>query len=325
MKVFVTGGSGFIGARFVKLLDGAGHRARCLVRETSDTRALRELDVELVHGDVTDRDSLLQGMAGCDRVVHLANLYEFWMRDRTAFRRVNVDGTRTVMEAALATGVAKVVHVSTMAVFGDAAWPVTETSEPGPRCFGEYARSKRAGDAVVWDLHEREGLPVVVVYPGAVVGPGDPKASGRYLRNIVRGAMPCQVLTGSVFPFVSVADVARGMLAAMETEGNIGERYLLVAENLTFGEVNAMLSEVSGAKLPGVTLPDPITMLLASLCTGLARLTGRPPMLDLSTDQMQMMRHGMRVDGGKAARELGVSYTPIRAVLAEAVGAMARE
>jgi len=324
MKVFVTGGTGFIGGRVVRLLAETGHQAHCLVRATSDTRALRDLGARLVQGDVADRECLLDGMRGCDVVVHLANLYEFWVRDRRAYREVNVDGTRHVMEAVLEAGVPKVVHVSTMAVFGNASWPVTESSEMGPVCFGAYACSKREGDAVVWALHEQKGLPVVVVYPGAVIGPGDPKASGRYLGNIVRGRMPSQVFTRSVFPFVSVTDVARAILATVEAEGNIGERYLLAAESLTFGEVNRMLSEISGTRLPVLTLPDAVTMGLALLCTGLARLTGRAPWLDLSIDQMRLMKHGMRVDGSKAQRELNLSYTPSRSVLAETVPGLMR-
>jgi len=319
MKIFVTGGTGFIGRRFVRALSGTDHAVRCLVRKTSDIGGLREAGVDLVQGDVTDKGSVLRGMEGCEWAVNLANLYEFWVPDRRAYHEINVTGTKNVMEAAIETDISKIVHVSTIAVYGDAAWPVTEESETGSRCFSEYARTKREGDLLVWDLHRQGRLPVVVVYPGGVLGPGDPKASGRYIGNLLGGKMPAQVFTGSEFPWVHVEDVAEAILRALETDGNIGERYILVAENLTFGEINDMLSEISGRKLPGLRMPDTLTMLMARFLTWTADLTGKPPVLDMSTDQMRLMKEGLRADGSKAARELRFVYRPIRSALEEAV------
>jgi dihydroflavonol-4-reductase len=319
MKVFVTGGTGFIGRHLVRRLAAADHEVVCLVRERSDVTPLRQAGVAWVGGDVTDRSSLTDGMAGCDWAVNLANLFEFWVPRRRAYFEVNVEGTRNVMEAALEAGIAKIVHVSTAAVFGDAEWPVTEESEPGPRCFSEYARSKREGDLAVWDLFHRKALPVVVVYPGAVIGPDDPKAAGRYLANMVRGRMPAQVLTDSVFPWVNVADVAEGILRALEKEGNIGQRYLLVADNLTFGEINRWLSEISGTRLPRLTLPDAATLAGALVMTGVANVIRKPPVLDMAIDQMQLMKHGLQADGSKAVTELGLTYTPIRSGLEQVV------
>jgi dihydroflavonol-4-reductase len=322
MRIFVTGGTGFIGRQFMRRLGGTGHETRCLVRATSDVRELQQAGIGMIQGDVTDKSSLLVGMDGCDWVVNLANLFEFWVPDRRAYHDVNVKGTKNVMEAAIEKGISKIVHVSTMAVYGDAEWPVTETSEMGSRCFSEYARKKREGDLAVWDLYRQGRLPVVMVYPGGVLGPDDPKATGRYVRNLLEGRMPAQVLTASVFPWVHVADVAEAILSALETEGNIGEKYFLVAENLTFGEINGMLSEISGKRLPGMKLPDALTMMMARLLTLLADLTGRPPFLDMSTDQMSLMKEGLHADGSKAERSLGLTYIPIRSALEEVVKAM---
>lgn len=322
MKIFVMGGTGFIGRRFIRRLSQTDHDALCLVRETSDVHELQRAGIGIVRGDVTDRNSLLAGMDGCDWAVNLANLYEFWVPDRRAYHDVNVTGTRNVMEVAIETGISKIVHVSTVAVYGDAGWPVTEASEMGPRCFSEYARTKREGDLVVWDLYRQGRLPVVVVYPGAVVGPDDPKAAGRYMRNLLQGKMPAQVLTRSVFPFVHVTDVAEVIIRALETDGNIGEKYLVVSESITFGEINNMLSEISGKKLPRMKMPDALTMMMARVLTWLADLTGKPPALDMSIDQMRLMKEGLRVDGSKAERALGLTYTPIRSALEEIVREM---
>ncbi len=319
MKIFITGATGFIGSSLVKRLAQTKHEMICLARESSDVQFLIEAGVTVFIGDVTDKASLLQGMEGCDWLVNLANFYEFWTPDRRLYHDVNVNGTRNVMEAALAKKVSKVLHVSTAAVFGNAGWPVTEASELGARCFGEYAKTKREGDLIAWELFEKKGLPLVVVYPGAVLGPNDPKATGRYIRNVLKRKMPVQVLTRSIFPFVHVRDVAEAIVRGLEKEGNIGEKYLIVSENMTFGDINKMLSEIFGVKLPKLKLPDSMAILGAYFATGLANLFKKPPILDMAIDQICLMKHGMQADGSKAARELGFSYMPIREALAEQI------
>lgn len=322
MRVFVTGGTGFIGGHVVRLLAERGHEQRCLARNPDKVDAARAAGATIVAGDITDKASLVEGMRGCDAVVNIANLYEFWVPDPRAYALVNVEGTRNVMETALDCGVTKVVHVSTAGVWGNAAWPVTENSPPGPRCAGAYVRSKRAGDEVAWQLAESRQLPLLMVYPGAVLGPDDPKAAGRYVRNVVRGALPVQVLTGSMFPFVHVRDVAQGIVRALELDGNIGERYILVAESMTFGDINRILAEITGARLPRLTLPDWMATLGAYCATGIANLIGKPPIFDMAVDQVALMKQGLQADGSKASRELGLAYTPIRAALEEVAASL---
>jgi dihydroflavonol-4-reductase len=319
VKIFITGGTGFIGTQLVQRLRDTPHELCCLVRDPRRARAARDAGATIVVGDVTDKQGFVDGMRDCDCVVNLANLFEFWVPDRSTYTEVNVGGTRNVLEAASEWRVTKVVHVSTAAAYGNAAWPITETSSSGPKCASEYARSKRAGDRVAWELYENRHLPLVMVYPGAVVGPNDPKTVGQYIRNYIRGAMPAQVLTSRIFPWVHVRDVAEGIVRALEKEGNIGERYLLVAENLTFGEINRILSEISGSRPPRLTFPDWLTIIAAACATGVADLIKKPPMLGMAADQMRLMKQGAQVDGSKATRELGLNYTPIRAALEEAV------
>jgi len=324
MRILVTGGTGFIGRRVVGRLRASGHELRCLARKTSDAASLLAAGAEVVIGDVTDAASVARASAGCKWVVNLANLFEFWVPDRREYHAVNVDGTRNVMEAALAAGAEKVVHVSTVAVYGDAAWPITETSELGTGCASEYARTKREGDAVAWALHRDKGLPLVTVMPGAVLGAGDPKAAGRYVRNIAQHRQPAQILTRSTFAFVYVGDVAEAIARVLERSGNIGEKYLLVAESVTFGQLNTMISGISGTRLPLLSFPDWLTVASAYACTAFADLVRKPPLLDLAIDQIDLMRQGLRADGSKASRELGFTYTPIRTALQEAIAQPAR-
>jgi len=322
MKVFVTGGTGFIGTRVVQRLASSSHELCCLVRNPERAQAARAAGAAIVVGDVADKTGLVAGMQGCEAVIHLANLFEFWVPDRRAYATVNIEGTRNVMEAALETGITKVVHVSSVVIWGDASWPITETTPLGAKCASEYARTKRAGDEVAWRLAATRNLPLLMVYPGAVIGPDDPKATGRYLRSFVRGALPAQVMTRSVFPFVQVRDVADGIVRALDKEGNLGEKYILVAESMTFGQLNQLLHEITGARLPRLVFPDWLTVLGACCATGLANLIRRPPMLDMAVDQMRMMQQGFQADGSKASRELGLTYTPIREAVREAVASM---
>ena len=209
MKVFVTGGTGFIGTHLVQRLAQDGHELRCLVRKTSDVRLLEKVGATLITGDVTDNASMLEGMKGCDWVVNVAAVYETWVPDRRIYTDVNVHGTRNVMECVLEAGVSKVVHVSSSVIYGTPAdCPFTEESPVGPVRFSEYAQSKYDGDLIAWELYEKKGLPLIMIYPAPVLGAGDPHASGQYIQNLIRGRMPVRVFTASILTWVHVRDVA---------------------------------------------------------------------------------------------------------------------
>jgi dihydroflavonol-4-reductase len=325
MRVFVTGGTGFVGKPTVGRLVQGGHEVCCLVRSTSTTDEIEELGCELTYGDVNDRASVLEGMKGCEWVVNLANVYSFWEPDRSVYRKVNVEGTRSVMEAALEAGVSKVAHVSTLVVWGNTPdSPFDEESPLGTERFTEYARSKHEGDEVVWDLYRRRGLPVVVLYPGAVLGAGDPKATGQYVRDLIERRVPARVFEDSAFTYVHVEDVAEAIVRALEKEDNLGEKYLVGKHTLTTGEITRMVSEISGVPLPKRRLPGPVVMAGAALLTKAADLTGRPPLSGMSTDQMRNIREGAVFDGSKSEKELGLAYTPIRKAIEEEVASHLR-
>lgn len=319
MKIFVTGATGFIGARLTGCLLRTGHQLTCLVRPTSDIRALRRPGVRLVVGDITIKSSFLETMRGCDAVIHLAGSIEFWVPDTRVYRTTNVDGTRNVLEAALATGVAKVIHVSTAMVWGKAEWPISEDTPLGPTCASEYARTKREGDLIAWRMHAEQGLPLVGIYPGGALGPNDPKSTGRYIRNYARARLPAQVSTRTMVSLVHVQDVCEAIRRALEKDGNIGEKYLVVSENPTLGEVNQMIAEIAGTRLPRLQIPWWLAIPTAYVLTAVAGLTKRPPLWDLSVDQVALMRQGFRVDGSKVVRDLGLTYTPIRKAIRDAI------
>ena len=328
MKIFITGALGFIGSHTVRRLAQDGHELVCLVRKTSNADWIREMGATVVIGDVMDKDSVRAAMKDCDWAIHLANLYSFWQPDPRLYAAVNVGGTRNVMEYALEAGVSKVVHISTAAIYGKPAdCPFTEESPVGPARFSEYAETKYAGDLIAWELYEKKGLPLVMIYPGVVQGPGDPKFTGQYIHDFIRRRVPATGFNDAIFTYVHVRDVAEAIVRALEKEGNTGEKYLLGREQLSNRQYGEWISEISGVPMPMAHFPGFLIMLTAVLLTGIADIVKRPPVWAMSADRrwvisldsMRTTREGFRFDGSKAEKELGIIYTPIRTALEEAI------
>ncbi len=324
MRIFITGATGFIGRHFIARLRDTPHTVTCLVRRGSRLEHLQLAQARLVYGDILDADAVLAGMQGHDAVVHLAALYSFWERRPRRYYDVNVEGTRRVMECALQAGVSKVVLVSTSLVYGvPAERPFHEDVPAGRRLLSAYARSKYAGECIAWELHRSRGLPLVVLYPGGVLGPGDVKSSGQYVRQLVRQELPARVFEDSVITWVHVRDVAEAILLALEKPDTNGRRYLLGKERLSWREFNRLVSEIAGVPLPRIVMPDVLVLAASLLATGWAYLSGRPPIWQLAWDSIRTIRAGLEFDGSNAERELGLRYTPIRQALEEMIGEIA--
>jgi dihydroflavonol-4-reductase len=326
MNIFITGATGFIGTHVARRLVQTDHSMRCLVRETSDVSELQKLGATLVKGDVVDKDSVLEGMRGCDWVLDVAGLYSFWEPKKQVFADVNITGTRNVMECALELGITKVVHVSTAGIYGKPEdIPFTEESAVGPDRFCEYFQTKYEGDLIAWEFYEKKRLPLVMVYPGAVLGPGDPKASGQYIGNLIHRRLPATELKNDQFTFVHVRDVAEIIVRAAEKENNMGEKYLAGNHRMSWGQANEMVREISGVPLPRLSLPTPLVMMNAALLTLIANIIKKPPLWGMATAQMKVMHAGYVFEGSKAERELGIAYTPIRVALEEAIASLRGE
>ena len=320
MIVFVTGATGFIGKHLVRRLLAEGHQVRCLARSPARIRPLLEEGAEAVYGDVNDRQALLAGMQGCDWLFHLANLYSMWEPDRARFQRVNVDGTRLTLECALEYGVKKVVYVSTIAVYGQPAEiPFNEKSEPGPVLFSEYARTKAEANRTAWSLSLEKGLPLVVLYPGIVLGAGDDKASGHYIQDIIRRRVPSTIFHHSRSTYVHVADVVEAMVRAAEKPETTGQKYLVGGVVIDGREFAERIHQASGVPLPLFRFPDWLVVAVSYLLTWIANIIKRPPLWGLSIDASNTLKHGFVFDGSRVTRELGVAYTPIQCALEEAV------
>ena len=324
MKIFITGVTGFIGKQVLEQLTKTKHELFCLVRKTNPSiERLQSSGVNVIEGDVRDKSSILQGMKGCDWVINLANIYSFWEPDKSVYKTTNVDGTGNVMECALETKVSKVVHISSVVIYGKPdEVPFKEDSTPGPVRFSIYAQTKFEGDQIAWDLYKNKGLPLVIVYPSAVLGAGDPKSSGAYVSGLVKKSLPATVFKNSILTWVHVKDVAEGIIKAAEKPNNIGERYFIGNHQISLKDFNKMISEISGVSLPFISMPDFLAMSSAYMLTGISNLIKKPPIWGMSVNQMKTMKEGFRIDGSKAERELGITYTPINKALEEEIAAL---
>jgi len=317
-KTLVTGGTGFVGRAVVEELLARGREVRGLVRNPEHP-ALQGLDVEVALGDLKDPESLQKALAGCDRVFHVAADYRLWVPDPQEMYAVNVEGTRSLLAAALAAGVDRVVYTSTVGALGNPGngTPGTEdTPVTLADMVGHYKRSKFLAEQVALEFAGR-GLPVVVVNPSTPVGPWDsrPTPTGEMIVEFLKGKMPAYLETG--LNLIHVKDVARGHLLA-EERSRVGEKYILGCENLSLSRIFQMLGEISGRPAPRVRLPYWPILALAYVSEFWAnRVSGRPPRIPLTA--VQMAKKFMYFDSTKAVKELGLPQTPVRQALEDAV------
>lgn len=243
-----------------------------------------------------------------------------WDPHPQSFWQVNVEGTRNVLQAALESGARRVIYISTVAVWGrPAVTPFTEDTPPGPRLLSAYARSKAAGERLAWEFCQQHGLPLTVLYPGIVLGAGDDRASGQYIRLLVFRRTPSTIFHHSPATYVAARDVAEAVRLAAENPASSGQRYLIGKETLRGREFAALVSQLSGTPQPFFRLPDWMIRAVSYPFTALAALTRRPPLWTLSIDAGRTLQAGFHFDGARIERELGLRYTPICAALREAI------
>ena len=291
---------------------------RALVRGGSDTSNLAGLDVEFWRGDLRDNYSLLQGLKGCDVLYHAAADYRLWTLDPSEMYRTNVDGTVAILGAALENGLSRVVYTSSVGTLGNPGdgTPGTETTPVTlSDMVGHYKKSKF--------LAEREaekfvsmGLPLVIVNPSTPVGPLDikPTPTGRIIVDFLNRKMPAYLDTG--LNIIAVEDCARGHVMA-EQKGQIGEKYILGNTNLTLREIFGLLEEITGLSAPRFRLPYMPILLAAYVNEGIARITGKEPLIPLAG--VQMAAKFMYFDSSRAVRELGLPLSELKDALKRAV------
>jgi dihydroflavonol-4-reductase len=317
MRVFVTGGSGFVGGNLVELLVAEGYQVRALVRPHSPKTQLRDLPVEIVYGDLNDPD-LARSMRGCEAVFHVAAHYSLWQRDRDLLHHSNVAGTANVLACARSAGVERTLYTSSVAaigVRGDGA-PADEIYQsPIDNLIGDYKQSKFLAERVAITAAQ-QGQDVVIVNPTTPIGPGDikPTPTGDIILRFLRRQMPFYLPTG--LNFIDVRDVARGHLLALE-KGRSGERYILGHQNLSLKALFDRLAQITGQSAPQYALPNWIPYTAAWIDEHLLAAIGKTP--SIPVDGVRMAGQYMYYDGSKAVRELGLPQTPLDLALRDAV------
>lgn len=317
MEFFVTGGTGFVGTNVVEQLVDEGHEVVAATRSRSNASHLPG-EVEVVEADVTDKESMREPMRGVDGVFHMAGWFYIGPgpREREAAERINVEGTRNVLELLDELDVPKGVYTSTIAVFGDTDGEVVdETHRPDDPGVCVYFRTKwRAHYEVAVPMME-DGLPLVVVQPGVVFGPGDKEYGSirASFRNWLQDDLP-MLSRQFATPFDYVEDTARAHLLAME-HGETGEEYIVASEPRETVDVFEQAAELTGRSPPRAV--SPVWFQLLAKVMRPIEVVATPP----EGFEPEVFRTfggtELLVDNSKAKRELGIEHRPFEEALRE--------
>jgi dihydroflavonol-4-reductase len=320
VRVFLTGGTGFIGGHVARQLRARGDDVVALVRSPEKAGALRDSGCELVAGDLAATAAIEQGVAGCDAVVHAGAVYEVGIpkSEHAAMYDANVRGTERVLDAAIAAGVGRIVYVSTCAVFGDTHGQVaTEGFKRDADYPSEYERTKTLAHELAEDRIGK-GAPIVIVQPGGVYGPDDHSEIGNVIEQVSKGKLPAKAFPDAGFMFCHVEDIAAGIVLALD-KGRIGEAYILSGHQGTLGELIDRVAAIAGRKPPRFTMPSAVLRAIAPLGPVIGPAMGFPKNLG------EVIRSSDGVTywatDAKARSELGFAPRDFDAGLRETVAA----
>jgi dihydroflavonol-4-reductase len=309
VSALVTGVTGKVGNAIARALASRGCRVRALVLDPETEAAFVPSGVEVVRGDVTEPPSIQRAMAGCRVVFNAMGVPEQWLPDQTLFDRVNARGTDTVIRAAIEAGVRRVVHTSTVEVFG--AEPGSHFDETAPADAPKatpYERSKQKAERLALAAADR--IDVVIVNPPAVYGPGPPGSASlekALFEPLVRGRLP--LLPPGGFGLVLNDSLAAGQLLAAE-RGRSGERYIVSDGHLSMRDLAGLVVETAGRGRVPPTSPIWVARALAATGDAVARSLGRPPRL--SRGELHSLLWDPRPDSTKAQRQLGWQPVPLQ-------------
>jgi len=309
IKIFVTGANGLVGSNLCHKLIESGHKVTAMVRRESNLLGLKSFAGEIVYGDILDVENLCRLIEGSDFIFHTAGLVSFDNRRREELLRVNVEGTKNVMNVALRAGVKRVVHTSSVAAIGIP--PVGDMADEDIEYNRQkyniaYSDSKHFGEVEVEKAVQR-GLDAVIVNPASIVGQRDIYRHFGVLLRVLRGKRIVPYIRGGMC-VVGVDDVVDGQIAALKL-GKPGEKYILGSENISFKNLIRKIGEVVGASVPNVYVPIWTARLAALTLEILSDITGEPPVLTRAHVVSATLPHYFSFE--KAERELGFQPRPI--------------
>jgi nucleoside-diphosphate-sugar epimerase len=313
MNYFITGATGFVGGVLARKLREQGHVVRASVRNPDKAGELKAIGVQLFKGDVTDKESMREAMTGVDGVFHVAGWYKIGMRDKSDGERVNVQGTRNVLELMQELKIPKGVYTSTCAINSDTKGKlVDESYRFTGKHLSEYDRTK----AVAHDIANEfiaAGLPLVIVMPGGIYGPGDTSSLRTTLLDFLNGRLP-MIPSQFGICMAHVEDTVQGHILAME-KGKAGESYIIAGDAYRMTDILKLTSQITGKRAP-MTAPYQMMRALSVLVTPLDAFLPE-----------SYTSEGLRVVAGttywgnnsKAKHELGFTTRPFRAGWTETI------
>src|SRR6266702_1239159 len=317
MTILVTGASGFLGSHVARQLVARREDVRVMLRPSSTNRAIADLSLEYVTGDLRDPAAVARATQGAKRVFHVAADYRLWAKRKQDIYDSNVGGTKNLLDAAIRAGVEQFIYTSTVATIAvdRPQHPNEFTDTRLEEMVGHYKRSKWMAEQEALKA-AKAGLSVIVVMPTTPVGPWDwkPTPTGKIILDFLNGKMPGYVETG--LNFVGVEECAAGHLLAAE-KGRVGERYLLGGENLTLKGLLDLLAQITGLRAPGMKIPHGVALGVAYVDTVFSRLVGKEPQIPV--EGVKIAQHNMFVDASRAQRELGFQPGQVAAALERAV------
>jgi dihydroflavonol-4-reductase len=324
MHAFVTGATGLLGNNLVRLLVQQGYQVTALVRsQAKATRLFAGLDLRLVEGDMRDVASFADALAGCQVLFHTAAYFREYFQPGNhweTLEAINVRGTLALLAQAERRSVERVIYTSSSGVIGmrpGQAWGDEQDSPDDYVLRNLYFRSKVLAEQQIARFLETSALPLVLILPGWMFGPGDaaPTSSGQLVLDFLKRALP-GLISGGGAP-VDVRDVAQAMINAVE-RGRSGERYIVGGDHfVSFAELFQMLEQVSGVPAPRLPIPLPVMLAYAAASELYGRLSGKPVLATISGVRTLQARRQTRSD--KAVRELGASFRPLVETLRDEV------
>jgi dihydroflavonol-4-reductase len=306
-RVFITGGSGFVGGALLSRLVERGDEVVALARSDAAERAVTGRGARAVRGDVLDEDTLAANMDGCALLFHVAGINTMCPTDPAALFHVNVRGAEAAVRAAARAGVPRVVLTSSAASLGEAAGTVGREDSPHRGSFlSVYERSKHEGESAAFAAARRAGVELVSINPSSVQGPGRAGGTGKIMIAYLNGRL--RAFVDTTISLVDIADCVEGHVLGAE-RGRPGERYVLNGATFSSHEALEIVSGLSGVRHHVRLLPPPVARAAGTLVEGAFRVRGKSP--PVCREMVRTLLHGHRYDGSRAARELGLRYTPV--------------
>jgi dihydroflavonol-4-reductase len=304
--VFMTGATGFIGGRLARALMTRGYRLRCLVRTPSRASDLAAMGAELQIGDASDEVAMRRGMTGARFVCHLAGTYDLGLVDEAAMMRVNVDGTRALIAALRASDIERALYTSSTVALGPAKHVGTDDDVYHGPYPSIYHRTKTEAHHLALAA-QRDDLPLVIICPALVYGPGDRGPSGRYVVDVLRHRVPALSSKPAWFSYAHVDDVVSGMVGALE-RGRNGATYVLSGEHASVNDFTGRIAKLADTWAPPVRVPPALVRMTGSIMDAIGRATGIR--LPVSLELAETAATGERWVHSHARATTELGYTP---------------